>query len=342
MVKAEQTGWPTAMKTVITCLKPESRGITAVLSSARLTQAFLILLFIAVVLYQYLPGDLRLAVLLIPTVLLMINFIALLLVRGAFANQTALLVFHFSLFFLVILAMLGQLTYLKGTLELGSMEEFDGRLENVQAGIWHDYQLGSEKFTNLGFDINYRKGIKRNNTLNRIRLGDDPANAPIIEIGDQVPLALGHYRFYTTHNKGYSPLFRWFPADGSPSQLGSVHLPAYPIHRYKQAREWSLPGSQQKIWTMLVIEEDVLPENRAFNFRIPYQHHLVIRIGDQRTELRPGDEISLEAGVLRYETLSSWMGYKVDYDWTRPWLLATCLIGMISLAFHYITRIRSL
>ena len=342
MARADVTGCETAMKTVRIHLNSRGRSLTAVLSSANLTLLLLILLFTAVALYQYLPANIGLAGLLIPSILLMTNFIALLLERGAFANRTALLVFHFSLFTLIILAILGQLTFLKGTLELGSMEEFDGRLENVEAGPWHDYQLGSERFTNLGFDIHYHKGVKRDNTLNRIRLGSDPDSAQIIEIGDHVPLVLGDYRFYTTHNKGYSPLFRWLPADGSPSQLGSVHLPAYPINEYKQAREWSLPGSQEKIWTMLVIEEDVLPLNREFNFRIPYQHHLVIRIADKRIELQTGDEISLEAGILRYERLTSWMGYKVDYDWTRSWLLATCLIGMISLAVHYITKIRSL
>ncbi len=67
-----------------------------------------------------------------------------------------------------------------------------------------------------------------------------------------------------------------------------------------------------------------------------------MRIGNRRTELQVGDEISLEGGILRYDTLTSWMGYKVDYDWTRPWLLATCLIAMISLSFHYITSFRSL
>ena len=278
----------------------------------------------------------------IPTGLLMGNFIALLIARGAFITKTALLIFHFALFFLVILTLIGQLTYLKGTLELGSMEEFDGSLENVEAGIWHDYQLGDAKFTNLGFNINYHKGIKRDSTRNRIQLGDDPSSSPTIEIGDHVPLVIGHYRFYTTHNKGYSPVFRWLPADDGSAQRGSVHLPAYPINEYKQAREWQLPGSQQNIWTMLVIEENLLPENRAFNFRVPYQHHLVMRIDDNRYEMRIGDEINLNGGILRYESLTSWMGYKVDYDWTRPWLLATCLIALLSLSFHYLNGIRKI
>jgi cytochrome c biogenesis protein len=309
-------------------------------SSAKLTLILVILLFVAIVLYQKLPENIRLLVLLTPIILLMINFIAVLVLRKAFASSPSLLVFHLALFFLVILVGLGQLTYLKGTLELSTLGVFSGQLENTQAGPWHDYQLSEVSFTNLGFSIHYHKGIKRDNTLNRIRLGKDSGNERIIEIGDHIPLVIGHYRFYTTHNKGYAPLFHWLPADGGPVQLGSVHLPAYPIHEYKQAREWTLPKTQQKIWTMLVMEEDVLPEHRNFNFRIPDKHYLVIRIGDQRHILRVGDEIKLDSGILRYHSLTSWMGYKVDYDWTRSWLFITCLIALLSLSLHYVSRLR--
>ncbi len=323
-------------------LNSEGRGISGVLASPLLTLASIIALFASISLYPYLAGRTQLTLLLIPTVALMINFLALLFVRGAFSAKPALLLFHFCLFSLVILAIIGQLTYLKATLELSSMEAFDGRLENVEAGLFHDYQLDREKFSNLGFSISYRPGIKRDSTVNRIQLETPGQKQRVVEIGDHIPLVLGHYRLYTTHNKGYSPLFRWFPDDNSPSQLGSVHLPAYPINEYKQAREWTPPGSQQQLWTMLVMEEDVLPENREFNFSIPYRHHLVIRIGEDRNVLRVGEEIRLDSGILRYESLTSWMGYKVDYDWTRPWLLATCLIGLVSLSLYYLNKLRRL
>jgi len=327
---------------VQTYLNLERNGISGVLSSPLLTLVSIVALFASVSLYPYLPEKTKLILLMIPTLVLMINFLALLFVRGAFSAKPALLLFHFSLFFLVILAIIGQLTYLKATLELSSMEAFDGRLENVQAGLLHNYALDRKKFTNLGFSVNYHAGIKRDSTVNRIQIESADQKPQIIEIGDHVPLVLGHYRLYTTHNKGYSPIFRWIPDDNGPSQLGSVNLPAYPINEYKQAREWTPPGSQQQLWTMLVMEEDVLPENREFNFSIPNQHHLVIRIGEDRNVLRIGDEIRLDNGILRYESLTSWMGYKVDYDWTRPWLLATCLLGLASLMLHYFHKLRRL
>jgi len=309
------------------------------IASNQLSLVLLVCLFIGVVFYQQTTSPARLAVILVPVILLMINFIANLVIRKAFVTKPALLVFHMALFAMAVLLMLGQLTYLNGTLELGSQEAFSGQLENVQSGPWHDYQLHNKKFTNLGFSIHYHKGVMRDNTINRIQLMQNNGNAQIIEIGDHIPLVIGHYRFYTTHNKGYAPLFRWTPAGGD-SLMGSVHLPAYPIHEYKQAKEWLLPQTQQKIWTMLVIEEDVLPEHRDFDFRIPYKHHLVVRVGEQRYTLQEGDEVALASGVLRYDSLASWMGYKVDYDWTRSWLLITCLIALLSLSLHYIIQFR--
>lgn len=306
------------------------------LASNQLTLVFIFTLFISVSLYQYLEPSVRLASILIPTLLLILNFIAAMFRKKLFARKPGLLVFHMALVVVVIELIVAQLTYLKGTVEVGTMQEFGGVLENVQAGPLHDYQLDTENFTNLGFTINYREGIQRDNTINRIQVGPNGQNGPIVEIGDHIPLVLGHYRLYTSHNKGYAPIFNWIPADGTPPQLGSVHLPAYPIHEYQQAREWMLPGTQQKIWTMLVLEEDVIPENRAFSFQLPDKHHVVIRIDDKRYELRTGEELKLENGTLRYQKLSSWMGYKVDYDWTRPWLLATCVIAMLGLSLHYL------
>jgi cytochrome c biogenesis protein len=309
------------------------------LASNRLTLVFLFALFLAVSLYQYMEPTTRLAALLTPTFLLMVNFIIAMFRKKVFASKPALLVFHMALFVFVIQIIISQLTFLKGTTEVGTMQDFGGVLENVQAGPWHDYTLDEKTFTNLGFRINYREGIQRDNTINRIRINEDNGSSHTLEIGDNVPLLLGHYRLYTSHNKGYAPIFTWIPYDNTPPLSGSVHLPAYPINEYEQAREWVLPGTQTEIWTMLILEENVIPDDRSFSFQIPQKHHVVIRIGEQRVEMSTGDQIELENGTLRYETLSSWMGYTVDYDWTRPWLLATCMIAMLSLSVHYLITI---
>jgi len=89
---------------------------------------------------------------------------------------------------------------------------------------------------------------------------------------------------------------------------------------------------------MLNIEKDVLPADRVFDFQVPQQHKLVVRYQAQRHELMPGDQLSLPQSVLLYRELSTRMGYRVDYDWTRPWLLATVLIGLGALFWHYIAK----
>ena len=71
---------------------------------------------------------------------------------------------------------------------------------------------------------------------------------------------------------------------------------------------------------------------------MPGRHRLVVRIGERRFEMSPGERILLDEGVLEYRGLSAWMGYKIDYDWTRPWMLATAVIAILSLFAHYLRK----
>lgn len=318
-----------------------SRSLFAIIASNRITLGLLIYLALSITLFYQQPSADRYWLIMLPVLLLLINFIMALVIRRVLINNLPLMVFHFSLFALVILATLGQMTYLKATLELATIEEFSGQLENVKAGLWHDYGLTNTRFTNMGFSINYHKGIKRDNTINRIAFLNHSGVQQVLEIGDHVPLVIGHYRFYTSHNKGYAPVFKWTETNTGKSIVGTVHLPAYPINEYRQALEWKIPGSQQSIWTMLQIEGNVLPEDQAFQFQIPQQHKLIVRHNNQRHELSVGDELDLGGGVLQYQGLTSWMGYKVDYDWTRYWLLITSVMAIISLFLHFFLKFRS-
>ena len=150
---------------------------------------------------------------------------------------------------------------------------------------------------------------------------------PRSTLGDSVPLVLRGYRFYTSFNKGFAPVFVWHPHAGRPVG-GSVHLPAYPLHEYRQAREWTPPGSTLPVWTMLQIDEPLLEGIGHERFRVPERHRIVLRIGDVRHELRPGDSVPLPGGTLQYQRLSTWMGYTVFHDWTKPWLLAACAVAV--------------
>jgi hypothetical protein len=114
-----------------------------------------------------------------------------------------------------------------------------------------------------------------------------------------------------------------------------VHLPSYPMNEYGQAREWTPPGSDAKLWVMLDIDEVLLDPAGPAQFRLPGQHNLVLRAGNERLELKPGESHRIGGGLLVYEGLTTWMGYNVFYDWTLPWMVSACVVAVSALAWHF-------
>jgi len=112
------------------------------------------------------------------------------------------------------------------------------------------------------------------------------------------------------------------------------HL-AMVFHRYLQGPRPRLlllvNGNPVEPWDPFMADHPAKP----WQFRPPREHALVLRVGDERRELQPGERYLLPQGMLVYEGLTTWMGYKVFYDWTLPWLLASCLLAVVSLTWHY-------
>ena len=304
------------------------------LASLKLTLVALVL-FAAAVLYAYWSTQPATPVLVAPLALLAANLLASLATNPQLRRQTPLLVFHLSLLAIVLLAAAGRLTYLKGQLELAQGEEFSGTLSEVEAGPWHPMHLERLRFVNHGFDIAYAPGQKRQGTRNLLGYTDEAGIQRQVEVGDTTPLVLQGYRFYTSHNKGYAPTFFWHPANGATPLLGAVHLPSYPANEYRQAQEWTPPGSAAKIWMQLAFDETIIDPEKPSEFRLPKQHTLVVRIGDARHELQPGKSIELSGGKLVYAGLLTWMGYVVFYDWTIHWLLAASIAAVLALGWHF-------
>jgi cytochrome c biogenesis protein ResB len=310
------------------------------LASLKLTLVFLALLGASIVLAyrQEVPATWIVAP---PLALLALNLIAAVATNAVFRRQSALLVFHLALIALLLLLAAGRLTYLKGQLELTDGEEFDGQLTSVEAGPWHPWRLDRVRFVNEGFSIDYAPGMKRGPTRNALRYMDDDGAPQAAVIGDNEPLVRRGYRFYTSHNKGFAPTFLWRPGAGGEPVLGSVHLPSYPIHEYRQARDWQPPGSRERLWVMLHFDEAIFDPQRPWEFHLPRDHTLVVRVGETRHELRPGDSLALADGTLVYQGLRAWMGYNVFYDWTIPWLLAASFVAVASLAWHFWSKFAS-
>lgn len=267
--------------------------------------------------------------------LLAVNLLAALVLHPAFRRQLPLLVAHLALLALVVLVALGRLTALDGRFELTQGLPFDGLIE-AKAGPLHRDRLSRLDFRHEGFEIAYAPGRKRGATRNPVTWTDPEGKAQRAVIGDHRPLVLEGYRIYTSSNKGFAPLLTWIPKDGE-AVSGAVHLPSFPVHELQQSREWTLPGGQVA-WVMLQFDDKLIDPTGPASFRLPDSHRLVLRVGDLRAELAPGEQVDIVGGRLVYQQLSTWMGYRVSYDATLPWLLAASLLAAVSLAWHYTQR----
>ena len=303
------------------------------LASTRLTLAVIVLLALGVMTYE--PSAGRGTWLVVaPLTLGALNLIGAILSNGVLRRNTALLMFHFALLAIVALVAAGRLTSLKGQLELAEGETFSGQLTQSESGPWHRPHLEKAAFRNDGYSVRYAKGVKRAETRNAVQWLDDNGHVQHAVIGDHTPLTRHGYRFYTSFNKGFAPVFVWQGRGAAPLR-GSINLPSYPIHEYRQALAWTLPGTQTPVWTLLQFDEVLLDPERPSELRVPKQHTVVLRMGDARYEMTPGMQIALPEGVLTYERLALWMGYTVFYDWTLPWLAAACFFAVAMLAWYF-------
>jgi len=268
-----------------------------------------------------------------------VNLLAALVVHPAFRRRLPLLVSHLALLALVLLVALGKLMALDGRFELTEGVPFDGTLIDRDAGPLHVDRLQRLSFRNDGFQIDYAPGRKRGATRNPVTWTGEDGLPQSAVIGDHHPLLLQGHRFYTSPNKGFAPVLRWLPERGEP-QLGAVHLPSFPMHELQQSRAWALPDGREA-WVMLRIDEPLIDPQSAAHFSLPREHRLVLRIGAQRAELAPGQSVAVQGGTLVYEGLRTWMGYRVSYDPTLPWLLASSLLAALSLALHYLQKFRA-
>ena len=301
-------------------------------ASLRLTPLWMVLLGISSVsVYKF--NDSAAPWLAVPLLLLAGNLIAAVATNRIFRLQLPLLVFHLALIALVMLAAMGRLSYLNGNTEVTEGAAFEG-LKNMDAGPLHWGRLEQLHFVNDGFVINYMAGPILDRNRSRVRWQGSDGRERVGEIEANHPLVLFGYRIYPTSNKGFAPLFVW-QAKGIQPLLAAVHLPSYPANAATQAQTWRPAGSQTDLWVMLQVDENLIPPDRPSKFRLPDNRTLVLRREDTRYELQPGDKIVLPDGTLEYRELRTWMGYRVFYDWTIPWMLAACGVAILSMGWHF-------
>lgn len=306
------------------------------LASLKLTLVGMILLGIGAGLTYDNLLDVTVWVLVVPLALLALNLTAAIFTNQRINRQPGLLLFHVGLLGVIVLAAIGRLSYVDAHVELAEGQAFtpDAVLE-LKQGPWHVGRMDKVHFIQGGYRVEYAPGMQRGLTFSQVLVSGEH-NAMVEKVvGDDRPLVLEGYRFYTTFNKGFTVLLTWIPDQGQ-AVTGRVNLPSYPLYDYKQDNSWTPPGAQEiKFWLQLTtgLREDAAWVLDARNS----QGVLVVTSNGQRVELAPGQSARLNAGQLRYEKLSAWMGYKIFYDPTLKWLFFVSVIAVLGMAWHYWT-----
>ncbi len=306
--------------------------VLAVLGSLRLTLVSLLLLLASVVYIYDSGGEAEVTLpLAFPVVMLTSNLLAAILTNKTFRRQLPLLVFHLALLAIIVLAAVGRMTYLRATSEVLTGGEYLA-MDRIEAGPWHRGARDAVHFENLGFQIQYKAGLQRHATRNQVRWRDETGIRRTADIGDQVPLVIHGYRFYTSSNKGFAAVFRWEPNQGE-VQTGSVIFPSYPSAKDDQSAIWRLAGEEIRV-RLIIPQKLIDPENEAW-FRMPDQHEVSLDSSWRVATLKSGESMLIPAGRIVYVGLTTWMGYNVFYDWTMSWLLAACSLAVLSLGWHF-------
>lgn len=275
---------------------------------------------------------------LLPLGVFAVSLLAAIATNARLRKDVALLGLHLGL--LIFIALLGaaRLTYFDGAVTLTQGTPFDGRLDLDRRGPLHPGGVERLRFANEGFTEEFAERARWKATRNRVRWWDAQGNSDIAEIGDDNPLVLRGYRIYTTHNRGYSPVFRWSAADGR-EEMGTVQLRA---GEFDLANKWQLPGGPE-IWAMLAPTDSPTLARGAKRENLgedKLAHQLVIRTGERRELLLPGASLDLPGGRLTYVALESWMGYRIVYDVAMYWMMAAATVTLVCMVFFYARVLR--
>lgn len=271
-----------------------------------------------------------------PMLLFAVNLAAAIATHTRLRRDIWLLVFHLALLALVVLFAAARLTYFEATTSLTAGREFDNALENEVRGPLHPGRPETLVFRNEGFAERFAVADGYGATYNRVGWRNAAGDYQTAEIGDHVPLILDGYRIYTSR-RGYAVQFLWEPEDGE-AHFGSLQLQRHQEHagRYDMAGDWRLPGGEE-IWVTVDLPA---PPARSAGVREnlgagQVDHAVVVRVGSERHALRLGQAVDLTGGRLTYVRLGTWMGYRIIYDPTRPWLVGCVVVAVLSLLGFY-------
>jgi hypothetical protein len=307
-------------------------GALKALASPRLMVAFFVLMAAAALGAASYPENIT-AIVLPPLVLLFLNLSASILSNARFRADLPLLLFHLALLAFLALLLTARLSYFDGGATLRSGGEFNGEYLSVQKGLLHGNGASRLRFANDGLTEHPVPGSFPT-TYNLVRWWDSAGLPHMTEIGNDRPLVLNDYRIYATNMRGFEPIFQWQRKSGAP-EMGGVQLPYTFAGDFPEASLVNLPGGGEA-WVQLVSSQSMELQGKRDDLGAQtLEHKLILRAQGNRYEMQPGTAVELPDGRLTYVRLGSWLGYRVTYDPTPPWLAASVLVGVTSLVWFY-------
>ena len=279
--------------------------------------------------------------LVLPLSVLAINLLAALIVRHAFRQQAALLLFHVGLLAVLILVAAGVLLRFDGSVEVVEGTAFDvAGVTDRGRGWLHPDRLERVQFTQGPLEVRYLAGWQRDTTHSRVSVSRPDGTEVERDISDRNGFTSHGYRFMTTFNKGYSVLLLWRDAEGRDS-LGAVNFPSFPKFDWKQTMDWTTPAGESVTLELKLAER--VPDNSPWTLGsrdVDYEVG-VIRAARVEEIIRPGQSIAVEGGEITIVDLRLWMGYRIDYNPLLPWLLTAAFLSLGALAVHMAQKFSS-
>lgn len=269
---------------------------------------------------------------LLPLPLCALNLAVVLIRNERLRLHGGLFIFHAALLAFLLLLPVSRLTYLKGNATVVTGETFHGDLMVREQGPWHGEHLHEAAFRNEGFEIDYAEGFRRRHTRNAVGWQEQGQWIQAV-IGDDRPLIRQGYRFYTTADKGFAAMFLWWKNGEPLPERGTVLFQAPGDGTY--VSDGVIPGTEIPLHVRLEVDGAWMDHQRETRFPPELPQKVESVIGGESHLWLVGEEMALPEGRLRFEGVRTWMGYAVFHDWTRPWLLASLLVGVGGLMVHY-------
>jgi hypothetical protein len=319
--------------------KPAMRPIVKTLASMKLTLAGLAALIANSFAVSQWP-EAAIPWLVLPLSVLAINLSAALLVRHAFRQQAALLLFHVGLLGVLMLVAANVLMRFDGSVEVVEGTAFDTAVVTDRGRGWlHPDRLDRVNFSQGPLQVQYRSGLERGATRSRLVVNQLDGTDIERDIGDREGFTSHGYRFMTTHNKGYSVLVMWREAGGRET-FGVVNFPSYPRFDWKQVNDWTTPAGEALTLELKLAEQ--VPEDgpwtlssRGADFKVG-----ITGQGQAEETIGPGQSLALAGGAITIVDLRLWMGYRIDYNPLLPWLLTAAFLSLGALAVHMAQKFR--